>query len=170
MRIEGVPAQALPQPVVTIGRDGTVVDEQGAEVSEPHVVVSKTLVPRGEQVVSTPPTELAPGYALWRVDEPLQFVSRRAGFSPADDFVSATVVVYNCGPGALELLLLGKDGLPVRITVNGLPWLTVQPEPGGRWTGSVPSLRSGATDDPCLFRLESDGLVGSTRVEWMPAG
>ena len=80
------------------------------------------------------------------------------------------MVVYNCGPGTLELLLLGKDGLPVRITVNGLPWLTVQPEPGGRWTGSVPSLRSGATDDPCLFRLESDGLVGSTRVEWMPAG
>ena len=64
--------------------------------------------------------------------------------------------------------LLGKDGLPVRITVNGLPWLTVQPEPGGRWTGSIPSLRSGADNDPCLFQLESEGLVGSTRVEWMP--
>ncbi len=169
VRIDGVPAQALPQSVVTIGRDGTVVDEQGVGVSRPHVVVPTTLVPRGDEVVSTPPTELAPGYALWRVDEPLQFVSRRAGFSPVGDFRSATVVVYNCGPGALELLLLGKDGLPVRITVNGLPWLTVQPEPGGRWTGSVPSLRSGTDNDPCLFQLESEGLVGSTRAEWIPA-
>jgi len=169
VRIDGVPAQALPQPVVTIGRDGTVVDGRGTEVSGPHVVVPTTLVPRGEQLVSTPPTELAPGYALWRVDEPLRFVSRRAGFSPVGDFRSATVVVYDCGPGALDLLLLGKDGLPVRITVNGLPWLTVQPQPGGRWTGSIPSLRSGTGNDPCLFQLESDGLVGSTRVEWVHA-
>ena len=170
VRIDGVPAQALPQPVVTIGRDGKVVGERGEEVSEPHVVVPTTLVPRGEKLTSTPPSELAPGFALWRVDEPLQFVSRRGGFSPVGDFRNATVVVYECGPGALHLLLLGKDGLPVRITVNGLPWLTVQPEPGGRWTGSIPSLRSGADDDPCLFQLESEGLVGSTRVEWVPSG
>ncbi len=170
VRIEGVPAQALPQPEVTIGRDGSVVDERGAGVSEPHVVVPTTLVPSGEPLVSTPPTELAPGYALWRVDEPLRFVSRSGGFSPAGDFRQSTVVVYRCGPGALQLLLLGKDGLPVRIWVNGLPWLTVQPEPGGRWEGSVPSLRSNADSDPCLFELESEGLVGSTRVEWVPSG
>ena len=163
VRIDGVPAQALPQPVVTIGRDGTVVDERDAGVSGPHVVVPTTLVPRGEKLVATPPTELAPGYALWRVDEPLQFVSRSAGFSPVGDFRSATVVVYNCGPGALDLLLLGKDGLPVRITVNGLPWLTVQPEPGGRWTGSVPSLRSSAGNDPCLF--SSRAKASSARRE-----
>ena len=80
--------------MVTIGRDGKVVDERGEEVSEPHVVVPTTLVPRGEELASTPPSELAPGFALWRVDEPLQFVSRRAGFSPVGDFRSATVVVY----------------------------------------------------------------------------
>ena len=170
VRIAGVPAQALPQPEVTIGRDGTVTDERGADVSGSHVVVPATLVPSGEQLVATPPTDLAPGYALWRVDEPLRFVSRLGGFSPVGDFRSATVVVYNCGPGVLDLLLLGKDGLPVRITVNGLPWLTVRPGPGGRWTGSIPSLRSGTGNDPCLFRLESDGLVGSTRVEWVPSG
>ena len=131
-------------------------------------MVPTTLVPRGERLVSTPPTELAPGYALWRVDEPLQFVSRSAGFSPVGDFRSATVVVYRCGPGALALRLLGKDGLPVRILVNGFPWLTVHPKPGGMWTGSIPSLRAGSDSEPCLFELESDGLVGSTRVEWVP--
>jgi len=167
-RVEGVPAQALPQLEVTIQRDGAVLDERDQQVSEPYVVVPTTLVPRGESTAATRPTELAPGFALWRVEEPLQFVSRSAGFSPVGDFRSATVVVYRCSPGALALRLLGKDGTPVRILVNGFPWLTVQPQPGTMWSGSIPSLRAGNDRSPCLFELRSEGLVGSTRVEWVP--
>ena len=48
------PHRRLPQPVVTIGRDGKVVNERGEEVSEPHVVVPTTLVPRGEELVVDP--------------------------------------------------------------------------------------------------------------------
>jgi len=168
VRLDGVPAQAFPQAPVVIRRDGALVDEGGNEVSESHVVLPSTIALAGERLAISPPTEIAPGSGLWRVDEPLRLASRAEGFSPIGDFRRGKVVVYRCSPGALEVTLLGKDGLPVRITVNGFPWRTVQPKPGGVWTGSVPPLFFGDGESPCLFELASDGLVGSTRVEWVP--
>jgi hypothetical protein len=169
LRLEGVPAQALPQRPVSIRSDGAFVDESGDEISAPHVLLPATHALAGERVATSPPTDIAPGYGLWRVDGRLRLVSRTEGFTPVGDFGRAKVVVYPCGPGALELTLLGKDGLPVRISVNGFPWRTVDIEPGGVWSGAVPSLRPSGQLIPCLFELESDGLVGSTRIEWVPA-
>jgi hypothetical protein len=169
LRLDGVPKQALPQAPVSIRSDGAVVDGSGREVRAPYVLLPATIAVRGERVASSPPTEVAPGSGLWRVDEPLRLVSRTSGFTPVGDFGDAKVVVYPCGPGALELTLLGKDGFPVRIAVNGFPWQTVEVQPGGVWSGAVPSLRPGGDLLPCLFELESDGLVGSTRVEWVPS-
>ncbi|MEX0850258.1 MAG: hypothetical protein WD015_02030, partial [Gaiellaceae bacterium] len=168
VRLDGVPAQALPQTPVVIRRDGALVDARGDEVSAPHVVLPSTIALTGERLAISPPTEIAPGSTLWRVDEPLRLASRAEGFSPIGDFRRGKVVVYRCSPGALEVTLLGKDGFPVRITVNGFPWRTVQAAPGGVWTGSVPPLFFGDGESPCLFELASDGLVGSTRIEWVP--
>ena len=145
------------------------MDAAGEEVSAPHVLLPATHALDGERLASSPPTDIAPGYGLWRVDGRLRLVSRTEGFTPVGDFGRAKVVVYPCGPGALELTLLGKEGNPVRLGVNGFPWRTVQLEPGELWSGAVPSLRPGGQLIPCLFELESDGLVGSTRVEWVPA-
>lgn len=168
VRLEGVPNQALPQTPVVIRRDGALVDESGTEVSYPHAVLPSTIALLGERLAVSPPTEIAPGSGLWRLDEPLRVASRAEGFSPVGDFSRGKVVVYRCSPGTLQVTLLGKDGLPVRITVNGLPWRTVQPQPGDFWSGSVPPLFFGDGESPCLFELVSDGLVGSTRVEWVP--
>jgi hypothetical protein len=169
LRLEGVPPQALPQRPVSIRSDGAFVDGSGAEVTAPYVLLAATHTPAGERVASSLPTGIAPGHGLWRVDGALRLVSRTEGFTPVGDFGRAKVVVYPCGPGALELTLLGKDGFPVRITVNGFPSRTVDIPPGGSWSGAVPSLRPGGKLIPCLFELQSDGLVGSTRVEWVPA-
>lgn len=167
LRLEGVPAQALPQTAVTISREGALVDAGGRELSAPYVVLPATIALDGERLSSSPPTDIAPGSGLWRVDEPLRLISRTEGFSPIGDFGGAKVVVYPCGPGTLELTLLGKDGLPIRLSVNGFPWLTVELEAGAMWSGAVPSLRPAGQIVPCLFELESDGLVGSTRIEWV---
>ena len=169
VRLDGVPAQALPQVPVSIRTDGALVDVSGHAVSAPYVLLPATIALAGERLSSSPPTEIAPGSGLWRVEQPVRLVSRTEGFTPVGDFGRARVVVYPCGPGALELTLLGKDGFPIRIGVNGFPWRTVELQSGGVWSGAVPSLRPGGQRLPCLFQLESDGLVGSTRVEWVPS-
>ena len=154
---------------VSIRSDGAFVDDSGDEIGAPHVLLAATHALDGELLASSPPTDIAPGYGLWRLDGRLRLVSRTEGFTPVGDFGRAKVVVYPCGPGALELTLLGKDGFPVRLSVNGLPWQTIEVQPGGVWSGAVPSLRPSGLPIPCLFELESEGLVGSTRVEWVPA-
>jgi hypothetical protein len=53
------------------------------------------------------------------------------------------------------------------VRVNGFPWETIEIPPGGAWRGAVePVVENSAV--PCVFELESSGLVGSTRVEWVP--
>ncbi len=168
LRLDGVPPQALPQRAVTIRSDGAFVDDSGEEVRARHVLLPATHALAGERIASSPPTDIAPGFGLWRIDGPLRLVSRTEGFTPVGDFGRAKIVVYPCGPGVLELTLLGKEGDPVGISVNGFPWRTVQVSPGAVWSGAVPSLRPSGKLIPCLFELESDGLVGSTRVEWVP--
>jgi hypothetical protein len=168
VRLSGVPVQALPQVPVDIRRDGALTDARGREVSAPFAALPLTIALAGERLESSPPTDIAPGAGLWRVDEPLRLVSRSGGFTPVGDFSLAHVVVYRCGPGALELSLLGKDGEPVSIRVNGFPWETVELPPGGAWRGAVRPVGFADGESPCVFDLESAGLVGSTRVEWVP--
>jgi hypothetical protein len=167
VRLEDVPKQALPQVPVRIRRDGALTDDAGAEVSAPWAVVPAGVALAGERVTLSPPTEIAPGSGLWRVDEPLRLVSRATGFSPIGDFREGTVVVYRCGPGALEVTLLGKEGAPVVVRVNGFPYETFEvPRLGSRSVAIRPvGIIAGA---PCVFELRSEGLVGTTRVEWVP--
>jgi len=170
LRLDGVPPQALPQVPVSISSGGALVDVTGDEVRAPYVLMPSTIALEGERVASSTPTDIAPGSSLWRIDGPLRLVSRTEGFTPVGDFGRAKVVVYPCGPGALELTLLGKEGFPLHLSVNGFPWQTIELEPGDVWSGAVPSLRPAGEVIPCLFELESDGLVGSTRIEWAPTG
>lgn len=172
VRLSEVDARGpLPEPPVEISRDGMLVGTDGLVVSEAHVLMPATITVAGERIASSPPTVTGPGYGLWRAEEPLRLVSKAEGFSPVGDFAErGRVVVFRCSPGALELTLLGKQGLPVRIRVNGVPWRTIQPAPGSVWRGSVPPLWFADGTSPCVFDLESEGLVGSTRVEWVPSG
>jgi hypothetical protein len=53
--------------------------------------------------------------------------------------------------------------------VNGFPYNTFEVPSQGARTISIRSIAviAGA---PCVFELESQGLVGSTHVEWVAAG
>lgn len=166
VRLEDVPKQALPQVPVGIRRDGALTNQAEAEVSAPWAVMPAGITVAGERVALSPATEVAPGSGLWRVAEPLRLVSRATGFTPIGDFQKAAVVVYRCGAGRLEVTLLGKDGAPVAVRVNGFPYETFDvPALGSRFIAIRPvGVIAGA---PCVFELESRGLVGSTRVEWV---
>jgi hypothetical protein len=166
VRLEDVPEKALPQVSVAVRRDGALTDASGAEVSAPWAVAPTTVALAGERVAVSPPTELAPGSGVWRVAEPLRVISRTSGFSPIGDFWKGTVVVYRCGPGRLEAALLGKEGAPVVARVNGFPYDTFEvPRETSRTIAVRPiGVIAGA---PCVFELESEGLVGSTRIEWV---
>jgi hypothetical protein len=168
-RLSGVPEQALPQVPFDIRRDGALTDAQGRELSAPYAAAPLSMQFAGTRLVSTPATDIAPGSGLWEVQEPLRLRARTGGFSPIGDFRHATVVVYRCGAGTLELDLLGKDGEPIAVRFNGFPHETIEVPPQGQWSGAVRPLIADPSQ-PCQFELESDGLVGSTRVEWVPEG
>ena len=91
------------------------------------------------------------------------------GVHPNGDILgTAEIEVFGCGPGRLELTLLGKQATPVEISANGRPELTVAPATDTVWNGSVPS--PGPTDNGrCTFDIRSPGLVGSTRIEFVAA-
>jgi hypothetical protein len=166
-RLSGVPEQALPQMPFDIRGDGALTDARGAELSARYVAAPLSMAFRGTRLLTTQPTDIAPGSGLWDAEEPLRLVSRAGGFTPIGDFRLATVVVYRCGPGALELTLLGKDGEPVEVRFNGFPHETIELPRLGQWNGAIRPLITNP-EQPCVFELESDGLVGSTRVEWVP--
>ena len=111
-RLAACPQQALPQvPVDDPPRRRARGRERGDEVSAPYAVVPATNVLAGERVATSPPTEVAPGLgALARRRAAAPRLARRRASRRSATSGAATVVVYRCGPGALELTLLGKDG------------------------------------------------------------
>ena len=78
--------------------------------------------------------------------------------------------MFGCGPGELQLTLLGKQGAPTRIWLNGRVVAERAIPPYSVWR---PAVRAPANADParrCVYELESDGLIGSTRIEFVPSG
>ena len=84
------------------------------------------------------------------------------------DFTNvATLTVYDCGPGRLELTLLGKTGNPVALRLDGITRRIAEVPGGGVWRGSVETAAYASEDGHCVFELASEGLVGSTRLEFV---
>jgi hypothetical protein len=108
------------------------------------------------------------GLALWRVRPPARLATKTDGVLPNGDFTAAHVTVYGCRPGRLELTLLPKGGRPVTLAANGRVVDRVDIGGGEFWNGviSTPPDADGRTS--CDFDVESDGLVGSTRLEYVP--
>ncbi len=71
------------------------------------------------------------------------------------------------GPGELQLTLLGKQGLPTRIRSRGTTLAERAIPPGAVWRVAVPAPESADGTGRCVYVLETDGLVGSTRIEFV---
>jgi hypothetical protein len=161
----------MPQQVVTPLFSGELLDAADRPLAPGYLVAPSAVVPVGEKLAEAPVTSTQPGAALWRVEPPLRLRQRVEGLNPNGDFNGlARISVFGCEPGSLELTLLGKDGQPVEVRVDGVPIETITPAPDTVWEGSVPSPPYADGESRCVYELESDGLVGSTRLEFVPAG
>ena len=75
--------------------------------------------------------------------------------------------VFACQRGRLELTLLGKQGQPVEIRLDRRVVARVTPPTDGFWNGSIPAPADADGTRVCAFQIQSPGLVGSTRIEFV---
>ena len=156
----------LPQRAVSPAADGRL-DGPGSR----EIVAPTSLTFFGERIAETRLQDtLDAGLVLWRTDGPPRLSTASAGVLANGDFTNAaTLTVYDCGRGRLELTLLGKTGNGVELRLDGITRRIVDVPAGGVWRGSVAAADYASEDGTCVFELVSEGLVGSTRLEFVRA-
>jgi hypothetical protein len=156
--------------VVAPEPDGRLQSTTGLESHPPYVAAPTGIAPVGEPVATLPPSFEQAGMVLWKTISPLRISYRIAGFKPNGDVYGhepAVVRVYGCDRGSLELTLLGKQGLPTRILLDGKVVAEHAVAPGEVWRPSIPAPTSADGSRSCVYTIASDGLIGSTRVEFV---
>jgi len=163
----------VPQQVVGLRADGMLVDASGGTVDAPELVAPSTVILDGGELVTAVASSDQPGMSLWRLDGPARIRQRIVGLRPNGDLYggeSARIEVFACGPGELQLTLLGKQGLPTWIGSQRKILAERAIPPNGVWRVAVPAPASADGSGRCVFELGSDGLVGSTRIEFVRSG
>jgi len=159
----------LPQRGVGPRFDGLLLDRTGRPVETPYIVAPTTLTFDGELVEQITQENIdRAGLALWHVRPPVRLATETSGLEPNGDFSDAHVTVYGCRPGRLELTLLPKGGKPVTLSANGKVVDTVDIGGGDYWNGVIPTPPGADGNTSCDFDVESEALVGSTRLVYVP--
>ncbi len=157
------PVRARP---VAPSSSGLVLDTNGRRLSGGYVVAPSNIVLAGKGLASYGPATDMPGMTLWQADSPLRIRWTTSGIQANGDLVgTARITVPRCTQGHLSLTLVGKSGTRVEISVDGRKTLTVTPAPGTVWTGDVPAPPDAS--GVCVYRINSQGLIGTTRVEFV---
>ena len=172
-RVRGAESPGLiPQDVVLVLPDGRLRTEDGVFLEPVYLAAPLGVSVAGERIAELPGTEDQPGIALWKTERPVRLRQRIVGLRPNGDLhggESARIRVFSCGPGRLELTLLGKEGRPTRVLVNGTTAAELAIPPGGAWRPRIAGPASADGSGTCTFEVETDGLIGSTRMEFVPA-
>jgi hypothetical protein len=173
-RLAGVESPGvMPQDVVVPREDGRLVTRDGDQF-EPGAAVSPagtSII--GEEIATLPASFEQPGLALYRVEPPLRLSRRIVGLRPNGDLhgtETARIRVFACGPGRLELTLLGKEGRSTRILRDGEVVAERAIQPGSVWRPSIPAPSHADGSRHCDYLLETDGLIGSTRIDFVRTG
>ncbi len=98
---------------------------------------------------------------------------RTNGFQPNGDVYAGTTgqaFLYGCGPGALHVTVLVKQPQRLEIRRDGLTWRTLVFPQATIWDGRIPTPPGHHGADICSFELVPQGLIGTTVVEFQPAG
>jgi hypothetical protein len=152
----------MPQSPIDVRPSGLVpFREQYAVASDLHTFF-------GTAVAHLPQPGLdVSGLTLWKLDDPPRLSTVESGVKPNGDiYGSATVGVYDCHGGRLELTLLPKATKLLLVELNGR--VVLQRSIGGLsvWHGSVtapPSERG----RKCTFTIAGQQLLGSTRIAFV---
>jgi hypothetical protein len=167
-RVEDVVALApatvpgpMPQVHASIPPDGALPIRDG------YAVANDRLTFVGSSIGHLAQTGLdVSGLTLWRLDGSPRLSTSTNGVLPNGDIVGpATVDVYDCRAGRLELTLLPKASSLVRVFLDRR--LALRARVAGRavWHGTVPAQpRPGRR---CRFTILGDSLLGSTRIAFV---
>jgi len=168
VRLPGLPLYSADVPVVRPTSDGRLLDVTGRALSEQYIVAPTPLAFVGDKTAEVVQTGLdQAGLRLWHTAGTPRLSSITTGVLGNGDIPgTARIGVFDCRGGQLELTLLGKSGLPVHIALNGRRLLTVAPVQDGAWRGTVAAPPGGYPGRVCTYSLSSDGLFGSTRIEF----
>ncbi|MCY7301658.1 MAG: glycosyltransferase family 39 protein [Thermoleophilia bacterium] len=171
VRLPGPSVGSLPATIVEPGFDGALVTEQGVKLEGRRILASTAFAFVGEPVAEIAQKDLdQAGLRLWRTPGPPRLSTWITGLKPNGDIVQPIrVVVYSCGPGRLELTLLGKQGTPVLLSVDGTRAALVALASGDVWNGAVPTPKNADGKRVCSFEIRSAGLVGSTKIAFVRA-
>jgi hypothetical protein len=162
----------VPQRVVTLRDDGVLVDAAGTTVETAQLAAPTTVLTAGDRLATVAANTEA-GFTLWNIEPPLRILQRVQGLEPNGDLYGgsfARIEVFACGPGELQLTLLGKQGAATRIKLNGRTLAERAIPPETVWRPAVPAPTTADGSGKCTYELESDGLIGSTRIEFVRSG
>ena len=119
---------------MTVGREG------GLPIGERYVVAVYRL-----SLVGTPVGHLAEpdldvgGLTLWQLDGPARISMAKDGVQPNGDMTRvATITVYRCAGGRLELTLIPKATSVLRVSLDDKDILRRSIGGLGSWHGSIP--------------------------------
>ena len=159
-----------PHDTVSPRFDGALFSESGEQLDDPYVVTTDKYALVGTPLRTISPTTDVGHLTLWQVERPMRLALLRTNFQPNGDiYQHAQIEVFACGPGELQVTLLGK-GSPVVVSVDGGASRRYVPGADGGVVHAVvpaPEHLGGATR--CLFRIDSPGLVGTTTVQFVHA-
>jgi hypothetical protein len=169
-RLESVlylPGSALVSPieptVVRLPSDGIFRTPGDKELSDRLIVAPTGMDLAGDPLAKAPRSTDLAGLTLWRADAPIRVSSWTTGLQPNGDILGeVAMTVFACGRGRLDLILLGKQGLPVEIRADGILYKRVTVQPGQVWQGSVATPPDADGKRRCVYTITSPGLVGST--------
>ena len=153
---------SIAQTQVTIGRRGAL------PIGENYVVAADRLSLEGTPIGHLPEPDLdIGGLTLWRLNGPARVSMAKDGVQPNGDMTrTATITVYRCAGGRLELRLIPKATRILRISLDGRPVLRRSIGGLESWHGSVP-VPAHRRHTNCTFRIFPTPLLGSTRIEFV---
>lgn len=147
--------------------DGRLLLRDGRAAESAYAVAPTRMALVGAQVATTPAQ-----LALWRVDPPLRLATRRTGIDAAG-LVSAeaTLVVYDCGRGALALTLRSPTEQEIDLVRGAELVRTLTLEVDRPWSGTIAAPPpSSAGPRTCRFGIRGvDAPLRAERLEFVRA-
>jgi 4-amino-4-deoxy-L-arabinose transferase-like glycosyltransferase len=161
----------VPQRPATLRADGTLFDASGGKVDPALLVASRSLTFAGDRLGELPATPDHDALVLWRPERPARVLTWATGVLPNGDLMGLSrVQVFDCGPGRLELTLLGKEGKPFLVRLDGRVVYRRTLAPGEIARPKLAAPTGARRGTRCVYELDSAGLMGSTRVDFVRAG
>lgn len=161
-------------PVVTpvvVTPDGVLHTAKGT-LERPLVVAPSTVMLAGEKVGGWAAADSeTPGLTAWRPEEPVRILLRAEGLSPNGDFTgTATITVYGCRRGTLDVTILGKSGDPIEAYVDGLDVAQLDTPSGGAAIHRIPAPPDADGSRTCVYELRNPGYAGTTTIIFTSKG